>query len=59
MKYRKTWQESLYPQEKIQKVARKTQQIIAGNVSRCDPNGSYTGVPLDPKEVPVQDADDL
>ncbi len=24
-----------------------------------DPNGSYTGQPRDPKEVPVQDADDL
>lgn len=24
-----------------------------------DPLGSYTGVPEDPKEVPVQDADDL
>ena len=24
-----------------------------------DPNGSYTGKPLDPNERPVQDADDL
>lgn len=24
-----------------------------------DPMGSYTGVPADPKEKPVQDADDL
>ena len=24
-----------------------------------DPQGSYTGVPEDPKEQPVQDADDL
>lgn len=24
-----------------------------------DPQGSYTGVPRDPKEKPVQDADDL
>lgn len=24
-----------------------------------DPQGSYTGVPQDPKEKPVQDADDL
>ena len=24
-----------------------------------DPMGSYTGRPADPKEVPVQDADDL
>lgn len=24
-----------------------------------DPNGSYTGRPLDKDEIPVQDADDL
>ena len=24
-----------------------------------DPNGSYTGRPVDPRERPVQDADDL
>ena len=24
-----------------------------------DPNGSYTGRPRDPEEIPVQDADDL
>jgi hypothetical protein len=24
-----------------------------------DPNGSYTGVPLDKKETPTQDVDDL
>lgn len=24
-----------------------------------DPMGSYTGVPLDPNETPIQDADDL
>lgn len=24
-----------------------------------DPNGMYTGVPADPNEAPVQDADDL
>lgn len=28
-------------------------------VIHTDPNGSYTGRPLDPNEVPVQDADDL
>ena len=25
----------------------------------ADPQGSYTGVPDDPEELPVQDADDL
>ena len=28
-------------------------------VIHTDPNGSYTGRPLDPDEIPVQDADDL
>ena len=28
-------------------------------VTHTDPNGSYTGRPLDLNEVPVQDADDL
>ena len=28
-------------------------------VIHWDPNGSYTGRPLDPDEKPVQDADDL
>ena len=28
-------------------------------VIHTDPNGSYTGRPLDPHEKPVQDADDL
>lgn len=27
--------------------------------SPLDPQGSYTGVPMDPRERPVQDADDL
>ncbi len=26
---------------------------------QTDPNGSYTGRPIDPEEKPVQDADDL
>lgn len=29
------------------------------NLFRADPLGSYTGIPADPFEVPVQDADDL
>lgn len=27
--------------------------------SPLDPQGSYTGVPMNPGEIPVQDADDL
>ena len=30
-----------------------------GVPSPTDPQGSYTGVPADPRERPVQDADDL
>lgn len=26
---------------------------------KTDPQGMYTGVPIDPNETPVQDADDL
>lgn len=26
---------------------------------QTDPNGSYTGRPMDPEEKPIQDADDL
>lgn len=33
---------------------RKSEQKII-----TDPQGSYTGRPVDPKEKPVQDADDL
>ena len=31
----------------------KKQKIVT------DPNGSYTGRPVDPAEKPIQDADDL
>ncbi len=33
--------------------------IVNQPPSRSDPNGSYTGNPLNSYEVPVQDADDL
>ena len=32
---------------------------LVGNTSKTDVNGSYTGVPQDKGEMPVQDADDL
>lgn len=34
-------------------------KIPAKEVIVTDPFGSYTGVPTDPDERPVQDADDL
>ena len=33
--------------------------IINQPPSKSDPNGSYTGKPLNEYEVPIQDADDL
>ncbi len=40
---------------------RKTKELQVKNkfVSNFDPNGSYTGVPVDKNEKPIQDADDL
>lgn len=32
---------------------------LLGQSSNTDVNGSYTGVPKNKKEIPVQDADDL
>ena len=32
---------------------------LVGDTSSTDVNGSYTGIPKDKKETPVQDADDL
>ncbi len=32
---------------------------LVGTTSNSDVNGSYTGVPKNKREVPVQDADDL
>lgn len=33
--------------------------VQENNRTRTDPFGSYTGKPIDPDEIPVQDADDL
>lgn len=38
------------------KTKRKSPDAV---ISNTDPDGSYTGRPKDPHEVPVQDADDL
>lgn len=37
----------------------KPLQIISVAGTKTDPNGSWTGVPVNPYERPVQDADDL
>lgn len=44
--------------EKVQNPSR-VQEMLKNKASHNDPNGSYTGVPLDPREKPVQDSDDL
>ncbi len=41
------------------RVDRVVERMIAAPPSRTDPNGSYTGKPMEMGEVPVQDADDL
>ncbi|RGX53452.1 MULTISPECIES: hypothetical protein [Anaerotruncus] len=48
----------LSPQAK-NRVSRVVSQMISTPPSHTDPNGSYTGKPLNYGEVPVQDADDL
>ena len=48
---------------KRNEIANKTKEVINAYLSKdnlkTDPNGSYTGKPLDKYEKPVQDADDL
>ncbi len=41
------------PMEKAMQVAKTNPHVLT------DPNGMYTGVPANPQEKPVQDADDL
>lgn len=49
--------------KKCHKPTQKVQEVIDAYVSpkmkRTDPQGSYTGQPVNKNEVPVQDADDL
>lgn len=40
-------------------VMKKPLEIVSMANIRTDPNGSWTGVPENPYEKPVQDADDL
>jgi hypothetical protein len=46
--------------DKLSAVMQKPREMIAGMASPdTDPNGSYTGKPVNKNEKPVQDADDL
>lgn len=38
---------------------KKAKELSQFTAAQTDPMGSWTGQPLDPYEVPVQDADDL
>lgn len=40
-------------------VMKKPLEIIAVADPKTDPNGSWTGVPSNPYDKPIQDADDL
>ena len=42
-----------------EKVMEKPLKIISFEAAKSDPNGSYTGKPINPYEKPVQDVDDL
>lgn len=37
----------------------KAMDLTRWQSAKTDPQGSWTGTPADPDEVPVQDADDL
>lgn len=37
----------------------KAMELTWWQSAKTDPQGSYTGTPADPDEVPVQDVDDL
>ena len=42
------------------KLPARLEELVESNRSpETDPNGSYTGKPVNRREVPVQDADDL
>ncbi len=45
--------------DKIRRINQRLAGITSMASTATDPQGMYTGVPEDPYEVPVQDADDL
>ena len=46
-------------QKKSGEPMEKAMDMSVWQSAKTDPQGSYTGTPADPYEVPVQDADDL
>ncbi len=45
--------------EKIERINKRLEGFLSMAHVETDPQGMYTGVPKDPDEKPVQDADDL
>lgn len=45
--------------EKAERINKKLAEFMVNIAPDTDPQGMYTGVPEDPYEKPVQDADDL
>ena len=45
--------------EKVQRINNRLNGILSMSSVATDPQGMYTGVPEDPFEKPIQDADDL
>ena len=52
-------QERLISENLVARVSKAAEKVIAVPPSRSDPQGSYTGRPVETGEIPVQDADDL
>lgn len=46
-------------EKKKREIMNKVEEVIDTTPSKTDPLGSYTGLPVNPNEKPVQDADDL
>ncbi len=45
--------------EKIERINKRLEGFLSMASTKTDPQGMYTGVPENPYEQPVQDADDL
>lgn len=45
--------------KKKAEISDKVKPLLNMKDAKTDPNGSYTGVPSNPYDMPVQDADDL
>ncbi len=52
-------QNRLISESLIARVSRAAEKVIAVPPNRSDPQGSYTGRPVEIGEIPTQDADDL